>query len=71
MDLSGFGIGKMSRKVKEIINMMSSVGSNFYPETMYKFYIVNAPLVFKGVWATIKIFLATETQKKIMILGSS
>lgn len=34
-------------------------------------YIVNAPMMFTGIWAMIKIWLDEKTKNKITILGSS
>ncbi len=34
-------------------------------------YIINAPWVFRGVWALIKTFLDKQTQKRINILGGN
>lgn len=48
----------------------SSIGQDRYPETMGKFYIINAPWAFTTVWAVIKPWLDEVTVKKIEILGS-
>ena len=34
-------------------------------------YVVNAPLLFSGLWKVIKTFLDEKTKQKIKILGSS
>lgn len=49
----------------------SSIGQDRYPETMGKFYIINAPWAFSAVWSIIKPWLDEVTVKKINILGSS
>ena len=33
-------------------------------------YIVNAPMLFSGIWAVVKGFLDEKTRNKIKILGS-
>lgn len=48
----------------------SSIGQERYPETMGKFYIINAPWAFSAVWAVIKPWLDEVTVAKIDILGS-
>jgi hypothetical protein len=45
----------------------SSVGQNRYPETMGKFFIVNAPWTFSTVWTLVKPWLDEVTVKKIEI----
>ena len=34
-------------------------------------FIVNAPMLFSGIWSGIKIFLDPNTQKKIKILSTN
>jgi hypothetical protein len=51
--------------------MASKIGSDFYPEIMGQTFIVNAPMLFSGVWVIIKGFLDEKTRKKITIKGSS
>ena len=34
-------------------------------------FIINAPMLFSGVWAMIKIWLDEKTRAKITIIGSS
>lgn len=58
-------------KVKDYVMAAASVGQNRYPETMGKFYIINAPWAFSAVWSVIKPWLDEVTVKKIVILGGS
>ncbi|KIK59921.1 hypothetical protein GYMLUDRAFT_43987 [Collybiopsis luxurians FD-317 M1] len=55
--------------VKDYIMAASSIGQNRYPECMGKFYIINAPWLFSGVWTVIKPWLDKVTVAKIAILG--
>lgn len=48
----------------------SNIGQHYYPETMGKFYIINAPYIFTTVWSVIKGWLDPVTVEKIRILGS-
>lgn len=49
----------------------SAIGQNYYPESMGKFYIINAPMLFSTVWSFVKPWLDEVTVAKIAILGSS
>lgn len=71
MDLNGFGIGKMNRKTWDLVKLLSSVAQDNYPEILAANFIINAPMVFSGVWAIAKNFLDEKTRKKIHIYGSS
>ena len=70
LDLKGVGIGQFI-SVKSYVNEASAIGQNYYPETMGKFYIINAPWGFSTVWSVIKGWLDPVTAAKINVLGSS
>merc|ERR1711939_553250 len=69
MDLKGVGISQFW-KVKNYVQEASSISQNNYPETMGKFYIINAPWAFSTVWSLVKGWLDEATVAKIHILGS-
>ena len=48
----------------------SGIMQDNYPENLGKMFIVNAPMLFTGVWAITKSFIDERTRKKINILGS-
>ncbi len=56
-------------KVKDYVLAAARVGQDRYPETMGKFYIINAPWAFSGTWNVIKPWLDPATVAKIEILG--
>ena len=70
LDLKNVGI-KAFWNVKDYVQETSNIGQNYYPETMGKFYIINAPWAFTAVWAVIKPWLDEVTVEKIDIIGSS
>ena len=61
----------MLPKVQKFIELSSSVGKDYYPECLGVMFIINAPMLFSGIWSGIKHFLDPNTQKKIKILGSN
>ena len=69
LDLKGVGITSFYR-VKDYVMQASSIGQNRYPESMGKFYIINAPWGFSTVWNLIKPWLDEVTVAKINILDS-
>ncbi len=46
------------------------MGQDYYPEIMGQMFIVNAPMLFTGVWAVVKGFIDEKTRNKIKICGS-
>lgn len=69
LDLQNVSLSNFYR-VKDYVMAASSIGQDRYPETMGKFYIINAPWAFSTVWAFIKPWLDEVTVAKIDILGS-
>ncbi|KAI5478787.1 hypothetical protein MNV49_004613 [Pseudohyphozyma bogoriensis] len=69
MDLKGVGLSQFW-KVKGYVQEAASISQNNYPESMGKFYIINAPWAFSTVWSLVKGWLDEATVAKIHILGS-
>ncbi|CAK5275918.1 unnamed protein product [Mycena citricolor] len=70
LDLQGVSMSNFYR-VKDYVSKATDIGQNRYPESMGKFYIINAPWAFSAVWSIIKPWLDEVTVKKIDIIGSS
>ncbi|EEB91256.1 hypothetical protein MPER_10418 [Moniliophthora perniciosa FA553] len=66
LDLGHIGLGNFYR-VKDYVMSASAVGQDRYPETMGKFFIVNAPWTFSTVWMLVKPWLDEVTVRKIDI----
>jgi hypothetical protein len=52
-----------------LVKLAAKVGSDYYPEIMGNTLIVNAPIVFSGIWSVVKGFLDEKTRKKFKIIG--
>lgn len=48
----------------------AAIGQDRYPESMGKFFIINAPWTFSTVWSFVKPWLDEVTVAKIDIVGS-
>jgi len=70
LDLQNVGLSNFY-KVKDYVMQATQIGQDRYPESMGKFYIINAPYLFSTVWAFVKPWLDEVTVSKIAILGSS
>ncbi|TPX57783.1 hypothetical protein PhCBS80983_g03595 [Powellomyces hirtus] len=57
--------------VASLVKQVSAIAQNYYPEMLGKMYIINAPMLFTGVWSIVKGFLDEVTVSKINILGSN
>ncbi|WFD33282.1 hypothetical protein MCUN1_000095 [Malassezia cuniculi] len=69
MDLKNVGVSQFW-KVSSYVQQASKIGQHYYPETMGRFYIINAPYIFTTVWTVVKNWLDPVTTSKIQILGS-
>ena len=69
IDLNGGSMKILTKKVYSLIQLAAKIGSDYYPEIMGQMYIVNAPMLFTGVWAVVKGFIDEKTRKKITIAG--
>jgi len=70
LDLKGASMSLASKQVYDFIQLASKIGQDFYPEILGQMFIINAPMLFTGVWTLIKGWLDEKTRNKIKILGS-
>ncbi|KAI5986149.1 CRAL-TRIO domain-containing protein [Pisolithus albus] len=57
-------------QVKSLVQASFQMSQDYYPETMAKLAIVNAPSSFTFIWSIVKPWLAKETAEKVDVLGS-
>mmetsp|Transcript_10486 Transcript_10486/g.20236 ORF Transcript_10486/g.20236 Transcript_10486/m.20236 type:complete len:423 (+) Transcript_10486:51-1319(+) len=68
VDLQGMNMSH--RHGLAFIKRCAKIDEAYYPETMGKLYIVNAPRLFGFFWNICKAWVHPNTQKKIQVLGS-
>mmetsp|Transcript_0 Transcript_0/g.1 ORF Transcript_0/g.1 Transcript_0/m.1 type:complete len:98 (-) Transcript_0:209-502(-) len=54
----------------DFIRRIAKIDSDYYPETMGKLFIVNAPRLFGFFWGICKAWVDPKTAKKVEVLGS-
>jgi hypothetical protein len=70
MDLSGFALSKhFTKETRTFIQAFIKTASDNYPETIYKTYIINAPMLFRTAWAFVSNLLDARQKAKFSILG--
>ena len=57
----------MNSKSYALMKSAMGIMQDNYPENLGKSYIVNAPMLFTGVWNTVKYFLDEKTVAKVSI----
>ena len=68
-DVKGLTLTKFTAKVREISSATSKIAQDNYPESLAAAYVINAPAIFKVVWAVISTFLDPKTVAKVHIYG--
>lgn len=70
LDIKGFGVTQaLSGDNQAFLKIAIKIAQDCYPEMMAKMFIVNAGMLFKGLWNMVKPFLDKRTTEKISILG--
>ncbi|PVF93530.1 hypothetical protein CPB86DRAFT_808941 [Serendipita vermifera] len=70
LDLKGVGITSWPQ-VNAYVKAASDIGQKYYPETMGKFYIINANWLFSTIWKAISSLLDPVTVAKIKIYSTT
>ena len=53
----------------KLLKTMYALFGWHYPESIHKFYVINAPWIFRTIWAGFKVWLHPITVSKLDILG--
>lgn len=70
VDLKGTGMSLLGGKKRGVIQRVFGVGGDYFPESVWKIYVVNTPFVFRACWAIIRPWIHPVTQAKVNIFGS-
>lgn len=65
IDLEGFGTRHLGGNATTPLKSMVHIDQHFYPESLYKMIICNAPFVFRMGWAIVKPMLHPLTRERI------
>lgn len=65
IDLEGFGTKHLGKGTTTPLKTMVHIDQHYYPESLYKMIIVNAPFVFRMGWAIVKPLLHPLTRDRI------
>ena len=70
LNMDGFSMSKLKEKSRDFVKLAIKIGGDYYPEIMFKMFIVNTPFMFKAAWTIFKPFIDEKTRDKISIVGS-
>eukprot|EP00961_Rhodomonas_salina_P161437 2173896-Rhodomonas_salina.2 len=57
VDLDGVSMSLTSSKHRNFLKKIFDVGTHYFPETMWKIYLLNSPYLFRGIWVVAKPWL--------------
>lgn len=66
---AGVGVSHLSGEVKRLMSTLTKYDQDNYPEMLGRICIINAPMVFKAIWALVKPLLNPRTLSKIQVRG--
>jgi len=65
LDLDGLGYAHMGNQFYEPMKRFVNIDQYYYPETLHKMVIVNAPWIFKMAWKIVKPWIHPITRERI------
>eukprot|EP00041_Stephanoeca_diplocostata_P026937 m.734290 g.734290 ORF g.734290 m.734290 type:complete len:841 (-) comp23081_c0_seq1:1361-3883(-) len=70
IDMSNAGVASLLGDKKTLMQKIFGVGSTYFPESVWKIYVVNAPFALRMGWSVVKALIHPVTEAKIKIVGS-
>lgn len=70
IDMSNAGVSSLLGDKKTLMQKIFGVGSTYFPESVWKIYVVNAPFTLRMGWSVVKALIHPVTEAKIKIVGS-
>lgn len=71
MDLAGLKMSHFSGESRALVQKVLGVANEHYPESLFSLYVTNAPMIFRGIWSVIRVWLHPITQKKVNITSGN
>jgi len=71
LDMSEMTMKLTGSDARAYVGRMQHIDSTYFPETLGRMLIINAPTLFTAAWAMVKGFLDERTVRKIKILGGA
>lgn len=69
VDMAGASVGLLNGQRRKMVNKMTALATEMFPEALWKMYVINTPWYLRGAWAMTKPWLHPITQSKINICG--
>jgi len=70
IDLAGLEARHFSARFKAVLQPLMSMTTDFWPETLWSLWLINAPSTFRLVWSVVRSMLDPIVRAKVRMFGS-
>lgn len=70
MDFKGVSKSVLNKKLIGYLKNNLKICQDYYPESLEKCFILNAGLIFRALFTTLKVFIDSKSKKKIKVYGA-
>jgi len=71
VDLKGFSWAHLSETSRSVFREITVLAASNYPEIVNSVFVLNAPKMFSFMWSGLKVFVDTDTRKKIRFITAA
>ena len=69
LDLKDMRLSQVNKDFLAFVKAIAAVDSKYYPETLGKMFVINAPSAFPFVWRMVKLWLDADVASKIQVMS--
>lgn len=69
LDLKDMRLAQVNKDFLAFVKAIAAVDSKYYPETLGKMFVINAPSAFPFVWRMVKLWLDADVASKIQVMS--
>jgi len=71
LDVDGLSMASLHKPCLQVLEAMTAMDKEHYPEGLSKIFLVNCPTIISIVWGIVKIFIDERTRKKVIFCTPS
>eukprot|EP00918_Siedleckia_nematoides_P066970 GHVU01145677.1.p1 GENE.GHVU01145677.1~~GHVU01145677.1.p1 ORF type:complete len:333 (-),score=73.29 GHVU01145677.1:675-1673(-) len=71
VDMKNFNMRHVTGKTRKLLNRLTRISQDYYPEILGQMVIINTPGVFQALWNIVKLSIDEKTRSKISMYGTN